>query len=99
MKETTDILDAFFKSIEYSKGTLLNVSQIEQALYDLLKSHAVIDKNAAEYALVSMDEMDHKTRDFLKDAGINIDKTEFVKSNSTFTNQVKDEINRLAAEA
>ena len=49
MSEVSDTLNAFFKSIEYSKGTQLNVSKIEQDLYDLLKSHAVIDKDSATF--------------------------------------------------
>ena len=47
MSEITETLEAFFKSIEYSMGTNLNVSKIEKDLYDLLKTHAVIDKETA----------------------------------------------------
>jgi len=48
MSNVSEILNAFFKSVEYSGATNLGVSKIEQDLYALLKSHAVIDKDCAE---------------------------------------------------
>ena len=51
MSNVSEILNAFFKSVEYSGATNLGVSKIEQDLYALLKSHAVIDKDSAQLSL------------------------------------------------
>ena len=45
MSEASEVLDDFFKSVEYSSETNLNVSKVDRDLYYLLKSHAVIDRD------------------------------------------------------